>query len=145
VDLSEYEKHRDELQREFPGWHVWFVPRTNPQGVTWYAQPWPLLNADTAEELAEDIREAHAAIPEGVPSLASWRSYRARLRQLRGFEEAAAAEWERRKADQAEWTAGAMADPVERFHQRDGYPAEPGTSTAAPGPGAAADGAPGPA
>jgi hypothetical protein len=58
--------------------------------VQWCAQPWPLVNADSPEELAGDIRAAHSRPPDGFPALASWRSYQARLRQLREYEEAAA-------------------------------------------------------
>ena len=45
--------------------------------------------------------------------------------RLRGAE-AAAATWERRKAEQAARTAAAMADPVLRFYRRHGHPAARG-------------------
>jgi hypothetical protein len=116
----------DELRRQFPGWQVW------GGGTSWGARPWPVINAGSPEELAERIRTAHASPPDGSPSLASLRSYAARARQFREFEEAAAAKWERRKAEQAGWAAGTVADPVERFYQRHGYPAGPGAHAAAP-------------
>ena len=41
------------------------------------------------EDLAQRIRTAHTQPPDGSPSLASLRSYAARARRLREFEEAA--------------------------------------------------------
>jgi hypothetical protein len=70
-------------------------------------------------ELAEQIRAAHSQ-PRGSLVLASWRTHKARLTRMREFEEAATAKWKRRKAEQADWNAAAMADPVERFYLRYG-------------------------
>jgi hypothetical protein len=30
VDLSEYDEQKRKLERGFPGWHIWFVPRAEP-------------------------------------------------------------------------------------------------------------------
>jgi hypothetical protein len=80
------EQLRD-LERQFPGWQVWH------SGHKWCARPWPLINADSPEELAERIRTAHMSPPDGSPSLASWRSYLARARQLRDWEKTATETW----------------------------------------------------
>ena len=137
-DPAERADKLEELRRQFPGWQVW------ASGDTWCARPWPLINAGSAEDLAERIRTAHASPPDGSPSLAAAESYAARAQQLREFEEAAAAEWALRKAEQAGWAEAAEADPVERFYQRYGYPGEPRPRTAAPREAAAAtDGEPG--
>lgn len=64
----------EELRRQFPGRQIW------ASGNTWCARPEPLINCGSAEELAERIKTAHRAPPDGSPSLASWRSYRARVR-----------------------------------------------------------------
>jgi hypothetical protein len=58
----------------------------------WCARPWPLINADSAEELAGRIRAAHSSPPHGSAALAPARSYAARAKRLREFEEAATAE-----------------------------------------------------
>ncbi|MGH3225767.1 MAG: hypothetical protein ACRDPY_44990, partial [Streptosporangiaceae bacterium] len=77
------------LEAEFPGWQVWV------SGPTWCARPQPLINAGSAEELAGRMRTAHSRPPDGSPSLATWRSYVTRRRQLREWAEAAEAEWRR--------------------------------------------------
>jgi hypothetical protein len=69
----------------------------------WCARPLPLINVSSPEELAERIRTAHMAPPDGVPTLASWRSYRARVRQFRAFEEAAGAAWRKMRAEADRW------------------------------------------
>jgi len=94
-----YEQLRD-LERRFPGWQFWAVPHGNPRTthVVWCARPWPLINAGSPGELAERIRGAHSVPPDGSPSLASWRSYTARVKRLREFEEAAGAAWRRMRA-----------------------------------------------
>jgi hypothetical protein len=50
---------RDRLQREHPGWQVWYVPHAG-RGVTWCARPNPLINAPSPEDLAGQISSAHA-------------------------------------------------------------------------------------
>lgn len=87
----------DELEARFPGWQVW------TSGPTWCARPWPLINCGSAEELAERIRIAHSVPPDGSPSLASWRSYRARLRALHAFEDAAGGAWRKMRAEADRW------------------------------------------
>jgi hypothetical protein len=140
-----YEQLRD-LERRFPGWQVWAVPRGRNGEATWCARPWPLINCSSAEELAERIRTAHSQPPDGSPSLASLRSYAARVRRLREYEEAAGTTWRRVRAEMDARTASAMADPVQRFYQRHGHPAvrEAQATTPCP-PAATADGEPGPA
>lgn len=145
-DPLEHADELDELRRRFPGWQIRAVPHGNPSTtpMTWRAQPGPLIDADSAEELGAQIRAAHQQPPHGSPALASLRSYTARSRRLRDFEEAATAEWERRKAEQAARETTVTADPVERFYQRHGYPEDRTTPGAAGRPAApTGDGEPG--
>jgi hypothetical protein len=48
-----------QLEERFPGWQVWYVPHLD-RTVTWCARPWPLLNEDSPEHLAEAIGQAEA-------------------------------------------------------------------------------------
>ncbi len=85
-------ERRRELERQFPGWEIWYVPR-GPHGATWYARPRMLVNADDPEDLAAAIRAAdNQAIPDCV-LLASPRGHAARARRLRGLEASAGTAW----------------------------------------------------
>lgn len=93
--MGEHEEREEQLaalRQRFPGWQIW------ASGIAWCAQPQPLINAASAEELAGAIAMAHGQPPYGSPSLASARSYAARVRALREYEEATAIAWRRRKA-----------------------------------------------
>jgi hypothetical protein len=98
VDWEQAEQRKRELKEQFPGWHIWFVPHSASDGETWCAQPWPLINAGSADELTAAMRAAHQGPPFGSPSLASWRSYRARTRARREYAAAEAERWQRLKA-----------------------------------------------
>ena len=77
-------ERRRELERQFPGWEIWYVPR-GPDDVTWRARPRMLINAEDPEDLAAAIRAAdNPVIPDWV--LASPRGHAARVRRLRGLE-----------------------------------------------------------
>ena len=139
-DSPEHAEELEKLRQQFPGWQIW------TSGPTWCARPWPLINCGSAEELAGQIRAAHMLPPSGSPSLAAWRSYRARARALREYEEAAAAAWNQRKAAQAGRGDAGTADPVERF--RRWYGRQAAREAGAPRPQTAASaggGEPGPA
>jgi hypothetical protein len=72
------EQQRRELEAEFPGWHIYCL------AGKWGAWLDPRIsNCASPEELAREIRAAHASPPDGLPALASWRSYRGRVRRLR--------------------------------------------------------------
>lgn len=130
----------DELKARFPGWQIWV------SGPTWCARPAPLINCGGPEELAERIETAHSQPPDGSPSLASLQEYEARLMQFREYEEAAGDAWRHMRAEMDAGVAAAMADPVARFYQRHGYPAErEAPPTARPAAAATGDGEPGPA
>jgi hypothetical protein len=59
-------ERRRELERRFPGWEIWYVPR-EPDGATWPARPRLLINADDPEDLAAAIRAAgNPVIPDSV-------------------------------------------------------------------------------
>jgi hypothetical protein len=139
-----YEQLRD-LERRFPGWTIWAVPHGNPTTthVVWWAQPLPLINAGSPEELAERIRTAHSQPPDGFPSLAFLRSYAARVRRLREYEEAAGAAWRRMRAGADARQAAVMADPVQRFYQRHGHPARCAEQVTTPDAAAAENEEPG--
>ena len=89
-------ERRRELERQFPGWEIWYVPR-GPDGVTWRARPRMLISADDPEDLAAAIRAAaNPVIPDWV-LLASPRSHAARVRRFTGLEAPAGAAWRRVK------------------------------------------------
>jgi hypothetical protein len=93
----EHGERRRELERRFPGWEIWYVPRER-DGATWRARPRMLISADDPEDLAAAIRAAgNPVIPDSV-LLASPRGYPARRRRLGGLEAPAGAAWRRVKA-----------------------------------------------
>jgi hypothetical protein len=55
--LTELDERKQELERGYPGWQIWYVPHTN-RTVMWCARPRPLLNADSAEQLQQLIEQA---------------------------------------------------------------------------------------
>jgi hypothetical protein len=55
--LNALDRIQAELQERYPGWQIWYVPHIN-RTVTWCARPWPLLNEDSPEHLAEAIEQA---------------------------------------------------------------------------------------
>ena len=59
--LSSYDRQLAELRERHPGWRVWYVPFATRKGVCWCAQPEPVINADTAEQLSEAIASAEYA------------------------------------------------------------------------------------
>ncbi len=90
-------ERRRELEQQFPGWEIWYVPR-GPDSAAWCARPQMLINADSPEGLTAAIRAAHSqVIPESVLLLAA-RGYPARVRRFRKLEESAGAAWRRMKA-----------------------------------------------
>src|SRR5271169_4206952 len=98
-DPPKFADQLDELRRRFPGWRIYARRVGNlTEREQWSAQPEPAIVAASAGELAERIRTAHSQPPAGSPSLASWRSYAARVRALRAREENAAATWKRMRA-----------------------------------------------
>lgn len=58
--LTELDRLKDELAGRFPGWQIWYSPRTD-RTVVWCARPYPLLNEGSAEDLAAAIERAEAA------------------------------------------------------------------------------------
>ena len=89
-------ERRRELERQFPGWEIWYVPR-EPDRATWCARPRMLINAASPEDLAAAIRAAHGQVIP-APLLASPRGYPARVRRLGKLEEPAGAARRRVKA-----------------------------------------------
>lgn len=71
--LHKLDKMKAELEGEFPGWHVWYVPRAG-RGVTWCAQPQPVIHSATPDDLRRIIRHAHEDGP-GHPALAKLDDY----------------------------------------------------------------------
>ncbi len=56
--LAELDQTQAELQKEFPGWRIWYVYR--PSGITWAAQREPVLNTRSAEDLRAAIQKVLA-------------------------------------------------------------------------------------
>ena len=65
-------ERRRELERQFPGWEIWYVPR-EPDSATWRARPQMLINADSPEDLAAAIGAAHRQVIPDSLLLASGR------------------------------------------------------------------------
>jgi hypothetical protein len=55
-------ERRRELERQFPGWEIWYVPR-EADSATWCARPQMLIGAESPEDLAAAIRAAHSQVP----------------------------------------------------------------------------------
>ena len=83
-------ERRRELERQFPGWEIWYVPR-EPDSATWCARPQMLINAGSPEDLAAAIRAAHSQVIPDSLLLASPRGYPARVRRRRKLKESAGA------------------------------------------------------
>ena len=73
-------ERRRELERRFPGWEIWYVPR-QPDGATWRARPRMLINADDPEDLAAAIRAVDNPVIPDSALLASPRGYAVRGRR----------------------------------------------------------------
>jgi hypothetical protein len=127
-DPEEHGGELDELRRRFPGWQIWV------SGPTWCARPEPLINAASAEELAERIRTAHSQPPDGSPSLASLRSYRARLKQLREYELAAGETWRQMRAEADQWRRFPLRHRAARMKSAAAREVNTGAADVDPGP-----------
>jgi len=90
-------ERRRELERRFPGWEIWYVPR-QPDGATWRARPRMLINADDPEDLAAAIRAVDNPVIPDSALLASPRGYAVRGRRPGGLEASAGSAWRRVKA-----------------------------------------------
>ena len=90
-------ERRRELERQFPGWEIWYVPR-EPDGATWCARPRMLLSAESPEDLAAAVRAAHGQVVPDSLLLASPEGDPARVRRLGTLEERAGAARRRTKA-----------------------------------------------
>ena len=83
-------ERRRELERRFPGWEIWYVPR-QPDGATWRARPRLLIDAEDPEDLAAAIRAAGHPVSRDSVLLASPPGYAVRRRRLGGLEASAGA------------------------------------------------------
>ena len=54
-------ERRRELERQFSGWEIWYVPR-GPDSAIWCARPRMLIDAGSPEDLAAAIRAAHGQV-----------------------------------------------------------------------------------
>jgi hypothetical protein len=82
--LEELDQIKAAIQRQHPGWHVWFVPKLNKDGsrsATWCAHPWPLVNAQTPEHLIAELRKVHEEADQEWPAVCDVTTYAIR-RQL---------------------------------------------------------------
>ena len=57
MNLNALDAKLAELKARFPGWRIWYVP-TVVNGVTWCAQPLPLINSSSPDSLAREIEAA---------------------------------------------------------------------------------------
>ena len=56
--LTELDKRKHVLERDNPGWQIWYVPYSIGRAVTWCARPQPLLNTDSPDQLQKLIDQA---------------------------------------------------------------------------------------
>jgi hypothetical protein len=75
ADLHALDQIKADLEKAFPGWHVWYVPGVG-RDPTWCAQPRPLINATSPEHLAAEITQAHTEAAGDWPALARIDDYR---------------------------------------------------------------------
>jgi len=118
-------ERRRELERQFPGWEIWYVPR-EPDSATWCARPQLLIKAGSPEDLAAAIRAAHGPVIPDPPLVASGRGYLARVRRPRAPGEPAGAARRRAKARERRrvprrrktfglaWPSGSVSGPRHR-------------------------------
>jgi len=92
-------ERRRELERQFPGWEIWYVPR-EPDGATWCARPQLLINTESPEDLAATLRAAHDQVIPDSLLLASPQGDQAGTRRLGKLEEPAGAARKRTKAQE---------------------------------------------
>lgn len=116
---------RRELERQFPGWEIWYVPR-EPDTATWCARPQMLIGADSPEDLAAAIRAAHGQVIPDPLLVTSPQGYPAGVRRLRALEEPAGAARRRMKARERRrvprrrrafrlaWPSGSVSGPRHR-------------------------------
>ena len=99
-------ERRRELERQFPGWEIWYVPR-QPGSATWRARPQMLLDAASPEDLAAAIGAAHGPVIPDPPLPAVPRGDPAGVRRFRELEEpAGAARRTRRPGNGGRFPAG---------------------------------------
>jgi hypothetical protein len=55
--LTELNERKRELERDNPGWQIWYVPHMD-RTVTWCAHPQPPIHADSPEQLQKLIDQA---------------------------------------------------------------------------------------
>lgn len=118
-------ERRRELERQFPGWEIWYVPR-EPGGATWRARPRMLLSAESPEDLAAAIGAAHSQVVPDPLLLVSPEDDPAKVRRLGRLEERAGAAPRRTKARgrrrvsprrgafRLEWPGGPASGPRHR-------------------------------
>ena len=118
-------ERRRELERQFPGWEIWYVPR-EPDGATWCARPRMLLSAESPEDLAAAVRAAHSQVVPDPLLLVSPADDPARVRRLGKLEGRTGAARRRTKARERrrvprrrgafrlEWPGGSASGPRHR-------------------------------
>jgi hypothetical protein len=61
MSLHWNDQKADELRARFPAWRIWYVPLSTG-GATWCAQPLPVINVNSADELAAAIEAAGVVV-----------------------------------------------------------------------------------
>ena len=74
--LAALDAIKREREERLPGWQLWYVPHASDR-VAWCSRPWPLINAQTPEQLLAEITQAHAEAPADWPALAPIAAYAA--------------------------------------------------------------------
>lgn len=63
INWSRLDAVKAELEAQFTGWRIWFVPRSTDGGANWCAQPLPNITCYSPEDLKKAIQEAEANVP----------------------------------------------------------------------------------
>jgi hypothetical protein len=60
--ITDADKQKQALQEKHPNWRIWYVPHFagSKPFFTWHGYRLPHLNANSAEEFEEYVREAEA-------------------------------------------------------------------------------------
>ena len=95
-------ERRRELERQFPGWEIWYVPR-EPGSAAWRARPRMLLSAGSPEDLAAAVRAAHSPVSPDPLLPASPRGDPARARRV-----------PRRRGLRLAWPSASVSGPRHR-------------------------------
>lgn len=63
--FAPYDEQLAKLRADWPAWHIWYVPHSKDgvlTGITWCAQPHPVLNCHSVKDLEEEMTNARIPV-----------------------------------------------------------------------------------